>query len=346
MSDFASAPAEEQVRRLAGLARRALEAWSLADAPLALLKYRENAVFAVGEPGASGAVLRIHRPGYRTDAEIRSEAAWMRALADVEVETPEMLPARGGALVETVRGDGVPEARQCDFFRWVEGARLGSFEGGVEGGADQVAAAYRTLGGLAAVLHEHAVHWKRPQGFTRPAWGVDALVGPSPSLGRFWELPGLTEEQRATLTRARDRARDALAAFGTGPDRWGLIHGDFLPENVLTDGAAVRLIDFDDCGESWYGFELATGLFPLLVQGHVDAARNAYLEGYRARRPLPDAHLELLPDQLMARGLSYLGWPAGRPEMEEGRRSIPLLVAVVTGLAERYLAGERLGLGD
>jgi Ser/Thr protein kinase RdoA (MazF antagonist) len=344
VSDFAEATADEQVRRLTGLARRALAAWGLDESPLSLLKYRENAVFSVGDEGGARCVLRIHRPGYRSDAEIRSEAAWMRALADVGVRTPEMLPTQAGDLVELARGDGVPEPRQCDLFRWVDGAQLGSIEAGVGGGADAVASAYHTLGGLAALMHEHAVHWKRPEGFTRPDWGLDALLGESPSLGRFWELPGLAAEQRRLLFRARDRARETLSEFGATPDRYGLIHGDFLPENVLVSEAGPRLIDFDDSGQSWYGFELATALFPLLLQGYLADARAAYLDGYRARRALPEEHLAVLPAQLMARGLSYLGWPAGRPEMEEGRLLRPLLIASVTQLAERYLGGEPLGL--
>jgi hypothetical protein len=48
----------------------------------------------------------------------------------------------------------------------------------------------------------------------------------------------------------------------------------------------------------------------------------------------------------MARSLSYLGWPVGRPEMEEAQQMAPIIAAVVAGLGERYLAGDRLGLED
>jgi Ser/Thr protein kinase RdoA (MazF antagonist) len=115
---------------------------------------------------------------------------------------------------------------------------------------------------------------------------------------------------------------------------------------VLVGEGEPRLIDFDDCGDGWYGFELATALFPLVVQGQAAAPGRAYVEGYRAVRALPDEQLEMLPTFLMARSLSYLGWPVGRPEMEEAQQMAPIIAAVVAGLGERYLAGDRLGLED
>ena len=46
-----------------------------------------------------------------------------------------------------------------------------------------------------------------------------------------------------------------------------------------------------------------------------------------------------MPDMLMARGLSYLGWPAGRPEIESAREIAPFLAEDTVRLAHEYLAG-------
>ncbi len=342
--EFRDLAGKEQAARIERLACRALPEWGLGDACVELVKYRENAVFSVTSGEGARYALRVHRPGYRSDAQIRSEMQWMAALADVGVRTPEVVPTRSGDVLTRSRAEGVPEARQCDLFSWIDGAQLGRLEDGVEGDARKVADAYRTLGRLAATVHEHGASWPRPGGFARPDWDADALVGDQPVYGRFEELACLEPAQETVLVRARERVRERLAAFGRASDRWGLLHGDFLPENVLVGAGAPRLIDFDDCGDGWYVFELATGLFPLVVQGKVAFVCGAYVEGYRSLRELPDAQLELLPDMLMARALSYLGWPVGRPEMEEAQQMAPLLAAVVTGLATRYLAGEPLGL--
>ncbi|MCX5739405.1 MAG: hypothetical protein NTZ61_13090, partial [Proteobacteria bacterium] len=78
---FATLEQDEQVARLARLAGRAVAAWDFPAPRVALLKYRENAVFAVTAADGRRGVMRVHRPGYRSDLDIRSEIAWMRALA-------------------------------------------------------------------------------------------------------------------------------------------------------------------------------------------------------------------------------------------------------------------------
>lgn len=331
-------PEAEQVARLERLARGALAAWSLTDAEIAPIKYRENAVFRVASRDGAHFVLRVHRPAYRSDAHIRSEVAWMRALAESGVPTPDFLPTRAGDVLCVAAAEGVPEPRQCDLMAWVEGRPIGTLEGGVDLEEEALRRTYRTVGEIAARMHAHAASWQAPADFARPAWDVDTLVGDAPVFGRFWELEAISPERLALLLRARDRARERLAAFGASPEQYGLVHGDLVPDNLLAEDAVVRAIDFDDCGFTWYGFELATSLFPLLVSGGFEVALAGYLEGYRSLRPWPDEAIGPIADFLMARALSYLGWPVGRPEIHSQQALVPFLVEVVTGLADRYLA--------
>jgi Ser/Thr protein kinase RdoA (MazF antagonist) len=169
----------------------------------------------------------------------------------------------------------------------------------------------------------------------RPEWNVETLVGEHPTFGPFWELAAVSAEQLPILLAARDRVRERLSRFRPADV---LIHGDLVPDNILVDGATMRVIDFDDFGWSWIGFEMATSLFALQASGGFEAGLAGYLEGYRAIRPFPADELELLPEMLMARGFSYLGWPVGRPEIESARNLIPMLVYVMTEASRRYLA--------
>jgi len=137
------------------------------------------------------------------------------------------------------------------------------------------------------------------------------------------------------LLAARDRVRERLVNLGPADV---LIHGDLVPDNILIDGAITRIIDFDDFGWSWPGFEMATSLFPLQVSGGFDAGLEGYLEGYRTLRAFPDRELEFFPELLIARALSYLGWPVGRPEIESARNLVPMFAYVITESAREYLA--------
>ncbi|MCC6847165.1 MAG: phosphotransferase [Deltaproteobacteria bacterium] len=331
---FAALATDEQVARLAGLANRALAAWDLAAPRVELVKYRENAVFLVTAADGTRAILRVHRPRYRSDDDIRSEFAWMRALDADGIPTPAAIPTRTGDGLTTVGVGGVPEPRQCDLMTWVPGKPPGTLEAGVAADAAGLRALYRAVGGLAARMHAHAAAWPKPARFSRPAWNVATLVGDAPTFGRFWKLGAIGAEEMPILLAARDRVRERLATRPADV----LIHGDLVPDNILVDGATTRVIDFDDFGWSWIGFEVATSLYTLRMAGGFDDALAGYLEGYREVRPFPAADLELLPDLLMARGLSYLGWPVGRPEIESTRNLVPMLVYVVTDEARQYLA--------
>ena len=80
MTDFYDIPPEEQVARLAAAGHEVLQAWNISDASLALINHRENAVFEVEKDGFRAA-LRMHRHGYHSDDELRSELQWMQALS-------------------------------------------------------------------------------------------------------------------------------------------------------------------------------------------------------------------------------------------------------------------------
>ena len=61
------------------LIRSALPRYGLApDTPLALLNRAENETWRAGP-----LILRLHRQGYHTSAEIASELRWLTALQDV-----------------------------------------------------------------------------------------------------------------------------------------------------------------------------------------------------------------------------------------------------------------------
>jgi len=337
---FYEQDAEGQAACMRELATAALAGRGLVATGMHLIKYRENAVFRVDLQDGERVALRIHRHGYHSDAELRSELQWLDALAQAGIAVPRILGTPDGALFSTVQVPAVPEARQVDIFAWVEGRQLGSVEGGVELDAETIRVIYRTIGKLAARLHEHTARWTLPEGFVRHAWDADGLAGPAPFWGPFWELAQLSDDERALLVRARDAVHAGLSAYGADPanqDRYGLIHADLVAENLLVDGEDVRLIDFDDAGFGWHLFELATALYFESDAPHFDAAFEALVEGYRSVRDLPEAQLAHMPLFFAARSFTYLGWIHTRPETETARTLGQMLIDIACRAARRYL---------
>ncbi|WP_299134339.1 phosphotransferase [uncultured Amaricoccus sp.] len=322
---------------LAAMTRAADEAmmtWGFAGADRSLVKFRENAVFRVTGPDGRRRALRVHRPGYHSDAELASELAWMEALAADGLPVPAVVPTPGGALMATIGEPG--SAFQVDVLEWLDGAPIGSAGESMRLAGPDLARVQAETGRLAARIHAHAATWARPAGFTRHAWDCDGLIGPTPFWGPFRALPAIAEHL-ALVDAVCERARADLAAFGTTPDNYGLIHADLVPDNLLEAGGAVMLIDFDDAGFGWHLFEIATALFFLQGTEGFEAARDNLVAGYRSVRPLPEADLARLDLFLALRGLTYLSWLASRQDTETARELAPVLVGLAVRACRAYL---------
>ncbi len=325
---------EAQARCLTGLAEAAVQNWAGGFEVLDLLKYRENAVFAVRNAGGEKMALRIHRYGYHSDAELRSELQWMEALAEAGFAVPWVQLTSDGALFATAEHPEIPEPRQVDMLSWVEGRPFGEVETGLDADAVSV---FRDMGRLAGDLHNHGDVWVPPEGFTRPAWDLEGLVGDDPLWGRFWKLAALKSEEVALLDSAREAARHDLLNLDKRPETYGLIHADFVPENLIVTDAGLNLIDFDDAGFGWYMFELATALVFHCGEDQFEDMKTALIEGYRSVRPLAEEEERRLPLFLFLRATTYLGWVHTRSETQTARELTPMLIDNACTLASAYL---------
>jgi Ser/Thr protein kinase RdoA (MazF antagonist) len=337
MSGSVAAESENFLEKMYALALVSLRGWDLVVTNIEAIKVRENAVFRLDLATGGRAVLRVHRQGYHSDAELDSEFAWMQALEAANIPVPRVIRSRRGRSFEVVSSTTVDGPRQVDVFEWIDGRQLGSIEAGLTAQGTAVDSQYYAIGAIAARIHNQAVSWQCPIGFRRHAWDAAGLVGERPLWGRFWELEVLTKDQRELLTRTRIRIADELASHGTGPERYGLIHADLVPENVLVDGQDLRVIDFDDAGFGWHLFDLATSLYFITGESIYPAARAALIRGYRSERELSEQVLQCLPLFLAARGTTYLGWVHTRQGSEVARDLTPFLVERACAIAAEYL---------
>lgn len=325
--------ARDPAGRARAVAREALRAHDVtADAELTLLGVSENTTFRLDDPGRGGrSVVRVHRHGYHDLPAIRSELAWLRALrAERVAEVPEVLPAADGRDVVTVRhpdGRGLHVVR----FRWLDGQ---------EPGGERLVEDFRTLGRIAARFHGHARRWRRPAGFTRLRWDWDTSVGPRGHWGRWQDGPGVGAGERDLLGRLVATLERRLAAFGTGPDRFGLVHADMRLANLLVDpgNERVRVIDFDDCGFSWFLYDFAAAVSFIEDDPRLPELASAWVGGYREAAPLSVAEERELPTFVLLRRLLLLAWIGSHPEAGAARELGAGFAAVTCGLAEDYLS--------
>ncbi|MFC3084625.1 phosphotransferase enzyme family protein [Tabrizicola soli] len=264
-----------------------------------LIRDRENHVFEMAVPEGRAA-LRLHRAGYQSPAAIRSELWWCAELARAGLPVPAALPAGGGALLVPL-SDG----RHASAIAWMGGEALGEAAKPFTRPLPQVLDLYHALGALLVRVHRVTDGLVLPEGFTRPRWDLEGLVGEDPHWGRFWEHPVATPDQRVLLIRARDALRERLSGD------IGLIHADVLRENVLVNDRSVSLIDFDDSGYGFRLHDLGTALVQTVQHPEHPQLRDALMAGYGTT---DSAMVEAF---VLARTLASVGWTMPRLAPED-----------------------------
>jgi Ser/Thr protein kinase RdoA (MazF antagonist) len=297
------------------VAERALELWSLGSARLELISRSENVVFRVDNARGETFVLRVHRPGYHTLAELNSEQAWNDALRSAGISVPHLRRTRAGEYYAIVEVPGVAETRHVSVVDWFEGVTM--FDLIQSESDDEIQAThFEQLGHLMARMHNATERWKPPAWFERHALDADGLMGDAPFWGPFWESSLFTKAQRRTLLEARGVLHAKLSTLRKDAKCYGMIHADLVPVNVLVNGDELHAIDFDDAGFGWFIFELAVALVDYADGPHHEVFRDALVAGYRMERELEDEWLELLPTLHLVRALSIMGWAHERPEID------------------------------
>lgn len=309
------------------------------DARIEFIKYRENHVFrATGTNGKSMAV-RLHRPGYRNQEELRSEFEFLRALREAGVEVPEVIPTLDGELFTLVQvGE---HSRQVSVQHWVEDASpFGDIESVLAGRHNPDPAAFARIGSLLGRLHASAIRIGIPAGFRRAAWDAAGLAGPSPVWGDPRLLASLTTEERDVVDRALPALHEQLSALPMDSSVFGIVHADASPENLLETANGVVLIDFDDFGTGWFIFDLVTAIFHHALHPRYLDYEQALIAGYRQERPLSDDEIAAWDAFMLARGLTYLAWAGERPGDPASEFVSANVAPWVTDLASTYTRGQ------
>lgn len=312
----------------AAFARTALPWYGFgADAVLTLLSLSENGTYLASDAHRR-LVLRVHRPGYHDRRAIESELHWMESVREeCGIPTPVVVPSLDGSLVLTVEHAG--RTREVDAVSVVDGRTGEDTEHPVP---------YAELGRISALLHAHSARWRPPQGFERFRWDFPHSLGDAARWGHWADAPGIVPGDHALLSAATDAVEESLRSYGTGADRFGLIHADLRMSNIMVgpDGA-VTVIDFDDCGYGWYLSDLAS---VISWEEHHDHSRQAildWLRGYLPHRALAEDDLAMIPAFVMMRRLMLTAWLGSHPGSPPARMLGSDYARGTVALAVRYL---------
>ncbi|PZX12878.1 Ser/Thr protein kinase RdoA (MazF antagonist) [Palleronia aestuarii] len=308
--------------------RRVLPEWGLPpDTPLRLLTVSENATY-LAEPPSGTIALRVQRPGYNTEAAIRSELDWLAALrSDEVVRAAAPIPLERGGFLARFDAGGVEMLVAA--FEFLPGAPPDE--------VGDLTAWFDQLGEMTGRMHHHARTWPKPQGFTRRTWDWEHCIGPEADWGDWRAGRDLDAAGLAVIGRAVDALRAETQAFGRSAQTWGLIHADMRPGNLIAHEDRLAVIDFDDCGWSWFMLDFAASVSLMECDPRYDAFLGNWLEGYRRATPLSAANEAMIPSFVMIRRIQLTAWAVSHAETPFGQRVDRAFAEDTVALAERYL---------
>jgi Ser/Thr protein kinase RdoA (MazF antagonist) len=267
----------------------------------------ENWTYRIEPSSSVPDVLRIYRPGGRSPAEIMSELAWMSAIrAESESLVPNVIPTSRGSQVLELTRDPPLDPCYCVMFSCAPGR---------EPAEDELAAWFPRLGAITARLHQHARSWSRPPWFRRPRWDLSTTLGDRPHWGP-WQSSVTDAEELRQLERLAELVMARLKMFSDSAARFGLVHADLRLANLLVDGDQITVIDFEDCGLSWYLYDLACAL--TFNEGRADVREliALWVDAYRQVEPLSAEDEQEIDTFLMLRRLMLTAYAGLRHNTE------------------------------
>jgi len=302
------------INRLSYGLKSVLPQWDVGnDIDVNLLTVSENATFLIKDKNSGKkTIFRVHRPHYHRKEEVLSELYWVEALqkADV-VNTPKPIRLKNGDLMASFLDQGVE--RYVVAFEFMPGQEPDENESLIEG--------FKLLGSTSARLHQHVSGWAPPESFTRKTWNHQTAFGADPLWGKWQNALGLDEKGEAILQDVINLLEETLQIYGQDNDRFGLVHADLRLANLLEKDNSLAVIDFDDCGFSWFMYDFASAVSFLEESPLLPELQQAWIQGYEKVIKLSDEHKKMLSTFVMFRRLLLTAWIASHAETETAREA-------------------------
>lgn len=293
---FSALTTDEKIAYFTEVARKALPYWGCSkDTELKLLNYTENATFEVKPAEKEHFIMRIHRALYTTVDTIKSEFAWLKSLKEDGIHVPQPIANEEGDYVVIVPMPEYGDSRYVDCTK---------FEQGIAPLQIPQLELFEQLGEIIGRVHNNSEHFKKPDYYSRFVWSADTTFCRTNNYHYeyYKDNPIFDKEDLCILDAAEEKIRQKLKEYGRTSKNYGLIHSDFRFSNILLDSDKFTVLDFDDCGEGWYMYDLGSVL--AFNEDREDAQKimDMVFKGYNKVRVLNQKDLDMFETfQLMRR---------------------------------------------
>ena len=300
-----------------------------------LLAFSENATYLVYDPETDEKlfVLRVGRPGYHTYEEYESEIAWLRQINDyTPLTVANPIAARDGSYIQVVE---VPEENLTCYCMGTEFLTGETLEH--DNAPDAAPRHFELLGETTAYLHRQTEIWNGTKDIKRPHWDVDTMIGPDGIWGDWRDYPEMTPEAEVAIARCCEIIRKRLERYGKTPQNYGVIHADLRDTNIIVEGDAIKVIDFDDFGFGWHLHDLAGALSFIEDREDVPDLVNAWLDGYRKVLPFTDTDFVEIDTFILQRRIQMMAWLGSHQDSTPVQGYMEGFLEGTMGLVKRYL---------
>ncbi len=294
-----------------------------------LINLSENHTFRIDMPDGTKHILRVHRPNYQDHAAIKSELLWLKALKQ-DTNIPLITPLKGcdSAFVQQVTKEDGEISYAVRF----------AFESGSEANENEQANLFADLGHFAATCHSHAQNWQLPKDFSRPSWNENTILNKDGLWGNWREAPNVSGEILEILEKGEVKLRETLLSYGKNNDNFGLIHADMRSANLLVHNGKTRLIDFDDCGFSWFAYDFAASVSFFEHSDIVSKLKEIWLKSYRKIRPFSQLDEDMLDAMILLRRMALLAWIESHKETNLAQSYAKDFAKNSAALAQKFLS--------
>ncbi len=147
---------------------------------------------------------------------------------------------------------------------------------------------YKTLGRIIAQIHSASKSWKKPEYFQRMEWDFEGTFGKRNNFygEHYANKKWVSKHDEKILDNCTQLIKKRLEIYGKTPARYGMIHSDLRFSNLLQNGSAITVLDFDDSGMGWYMYDFAGALTFLEHRHDIKELILLLITGYEEIMPL------------------------------------------------------------